>query len=163
MIASGARRWMIASGARRWMIASGARRLMIASGAGRWMIASGDLIDGVPQQRHHHREPVAHSPGRARKVDHESVADDAGQTTRERSGRDTAADPIGTDRLSYPRDLTVQQGPGHLGGQVSRRQAGASGGQHCASSGSDRRSDRDPHRLTVTDHDRFINGPTIGD
>ena len=74
---------------------------------------------------------VLHPAARAGQVDDQAAADARrpARARAPRSGRPCARRTRGSPRRC-PGTSTVQQRPGHLGGAVGRRQAGAAGGEH---------------------------------
>ncbi len=78
----------------------------------RSMVAPGDLLDRVHEQRRSDLETVLHPAARARQVDHEAAADDAGEPARQHRG----GHALGRRRRpGSPRRSPAPRSPGAAG------------------------------------------------
>ena len=92
------------------------------------VVAAADLVDRVPRIGAEHGEPVLHAARRAGQVHHER-APATPASPRESAAVGTPCRAVRADRLGDAGHLEVEQRPGHLGGAVGRRDAGAASGE----------------------------------
>src|SRR5680860_120845 len=94
------------------------------------MVTALDLRESMRDNGFEHREPVAHTTRRSRKVDHEGLPRHAADSPGQHGRWDPCLHTGCTDGLGNPGDKSVHDPLGGLRGAVVRGQASATSGHH---------------------------------
>src|SRR3984885_3097870 len=126
-------------------------------GSGRLrVITASCLVNGVLEDPGQRRHSVLDAAGRAGQVDDQRGPGQAGQAAGQHGGRDSGRFALPPEGLRDAGYLAVQDPPGHLRGEVGRRQPGPAGGDHDGVPGLHRPPQRRLDRRAVGDDLRAV-------